>query len=130
MRIAAIDVGTNTALLFIGDVDSSGRIVQVHDEERFVRLGKGVDAERRLRPAAMNRVLAALKDYAEIIRANRVEAVTIAGTSASRDAVNREEFAEMIFEQIGYRYEILSGDDEAYWSFRGALAARPGLEDA
>lgn len=130
MRIAAIDVGTNTALLFIAEVDTFGRMIPLHDEERFVRLGEGVDADRRLKPDAMNRVLAALDDYAQIIREYEVEAVTIAGTSASRDAVNGPEFAEMVFERIGYPYEIIPGDEEAFWSFQGALSARPDLDDA
>ena len=62
-RIATIDIGTNTALLLIADVASDGSLHVVYDEERFVRLGEGVDATRRINPAALERLRKTLVDY-------------------------------------------------------------------
>lgn len=129
MRIATIDVGTNTCLLLVAEV-GAGRMVPVYHEGRFVRLGEGVDAERRLRPAAMERVLNALRAYKAKADELGATEVIIGATSASRDAANLPELQARVRHELGLEYRTLSGEEEAIWSFRGACSAYASLQAA
>src|SRR5690554_1224289 len=128
MRIATVDVGTNTALLLVGDV-GGGRLVSVYEEDRYVRLGQGVDAHRRLAPEAMDRVVDALAAYKARAEEYGAEAVVIGATSASRDARNLDELTARV-RALGLDYEVISGEDEALWTFRAACSAYPDLDAA
>jgi len=127
---ATVDVGTNTILLLVTTADASGRLVPLYEEERFVRLGEGVDASRRLARAAMDRVLAALHDYQATARAHGAEIVDVAATSASRDAANREDLVTRVRRETGLLYRVISGEEEARGAFRGACSAFPDLAAA
>ncbi|WP_456428736.1 Ppx/GppA phosphatase family protein [Rhodocaloribacter sp.] len=129
MRLAVIDVGTNTALLLIAERAADGRLRALHEESRFVRLGEGVDAARHIGAAALERLRTALLDYRSRAEAWGAREILVAGTSASRDAENRDELIAFVRRETGLRYEVLSGEDEARWSFEGAASAfdeRPG----
>lgn len=120
-RLATIDVGTNTAQLLVADVDASG----VHpclEAQRVVRLGEGVDAARRIRTPALDRLVAVLQDFRRQAAAHGAETVVVTGTSAARDATNRDELVARVRRDAGLYVEILSGDDEARWTFAGALS--------
>jgi exopolyphosphatase / guanosine-5'-triphosphate,3'-diphosphate pyrophosphatase len=128
--IATVDVGTNTILLLVTEVGPGHRLVPLYEEERFVRLGEGVDASRRLAPAAMDRVLAALHDYRALAAEHGAEIVSVGATSASRDAANRGDLIDRVRRETGLVYEVISGEEEARWAFRGACSAFPDLEAA
>ena len=89
-NVAAIDCGTNTIKLLVGDLarDPDG----VRRESRMVRLGQGVDATGRLAPEALERAFAAIDEYAAIIASAGVEQIRFCATSATRDAENADEF--------------------------------------
>ncbi|MFC5950147.1 exopolyphosphatase [Pseudonocardia lutea] len=124
-RVAAIDCGTNSIRLLIADVtetfDGTKDLRDLHREMRIVRLGKGVDATRRLDPEALERTRAALVDYTAAIRRKGVERVRMVATSATRDATNREDFFGMVRDVLGVEAEVISGDEEARLSFQGAV---------
>ncbi|HEX8299869.1 MAG TPA: hypothetical protein VF594_11975 [Rubricoccaceae bacterium] len=124
MRICAIDIGTNTVQSLIADV-VDGRLAIVSDEERFARLGQGVDAERRLAPEAMERAVVCLAAAQETAVRLGAEQIVIGATSASRDAANVGDLAARVRAELGLDYRVLSGADEAALSFRGAVAAWP-----
>lgn len=126
-RIATIDVGTNTAQFLVGDVHD-GRLDSVYEETRYVRLGQGVDANRRLAPEAVERVLAALADYKKTADEYGAATVVIGATSASRDAKNLNELRARV-RALGMDYEVISGDEEALWTFRAACSAYPDLDE-
>jgi exopolyphosphatase/guanosine-5'-triphosphate,3'-diphosphate pyrophosphatase len=129
-RLAAVDVGTNSTRLLVADV-AGGAIVAEHTREMVItRLGKGVDATRRLDPAALARTLAVIRGYAETCERLGVEAVRVAGTSAARDARNAEEFSGGVEAILGVRPEVLSGQEEAATSFLGATYDLPGPRPA
>jgi exopolyphosphatase/guanosine-5'-triphosphate,3'-diphosphate pyrophosphatase len=130
MRVATVDIGTNTVLLLVAEVDSSGGIATLAEEQHIPRLGKGVDAGRRLAADAMARAAAVLEEYLPLIERHHPESVVLAGTSAVRDAANREEFAELVRRKTGHPLEILSGADEAVWTYRGAVSGIPLLTAA
>jgi exopolyphosphatase/guanosine-5'-triphosphate,3'-diphosphate pyrophosphatase len=125
-RLAGFDLGTNTFLLLLADVDS-GRIDPVFEKETIVRLGQGVDAAGNLNAEAMQRGLACLKEYVTLVRQHRAEKIFAVGTSALRDAANRMEFLSAAAEKIGIHIEIISGETEARLAFMGALSNKPNL---
>ena len=128
VTVGVIDIGTNTVLLLVARIDAGGALTPLLYEQRIPRLGAGVDATRNIAPAAMARVIAVLKEYAALAAPHDPAAMAVCGTSAVRDASNREAFASEIFEQTGYRLEVLSGDEEAYWTYRGAVSGIPGAD--
>lgn len=124
-RVAAIDCGTNSIRLLIADVtvhdDGTRTLTDVHREMRIVRLGQGVDASGRLVDEAIQRTRGALTDYAATARREGVERTRMVATSATRDASNREDFFAMVRETLGVDAEVITGDEEAYLSFVGAV---------
>jgi len=114
--VAAIDCGTNTIKLLIGDLpDAAVR------ESRMVRLGQAVDATGRLAPEALERAFAAIDEYAALITQHRAERIRFCATSATRDAENAAEFTDGVRARLGIEPEVLSGDEEARLAFGGAV---------
>jgi exopolyphosphatase/guanosine-5'-triphosphate,3'-diphosphate pyrophosphatase len=129
MRIATIDIGTNTAQLLVAEV-SGGEVERLHVAERFVRLGEGVDASGRIGDAALQRLRSALLDHKQAAEAYGVDTFVVGATSASRDAANRDDVIRFVREETGLPYEILSGEEEATWSFAAATAPFDDLTGA
>ncbi len=117
--VAAIDCGTNTIKLLVGDLvgDPDG----VVRESRMVRLGQGVDATGRLAPDALARTFAAIEEYAAIIDRAGAGRLRFCATSATRDADNSAEFTAGVRERLGVEPEVLSGEEEARLAFAGAV---------
>ncbi|MEU0371134.1 Ppx/GppA phosphatase family protein [Streptomyces sp. NPDC006283] len=130
-RVAAIDCGTNSIRLLIADVEpATGRLVDLDRRMTIVRLGQGVDRTGRLAPDALERTFAACREYAAAIKEHGVQRVRFVATSASRDAENRDEFVGGVLDILGVEPEVISGDQEAEFSFTGAtnsLTTRPDL---
>ena len=124
-RVAAIDCGTNSVRLLIAEAGPEGRLVEFDRRLQLTRLGQGVDATGRFAPDALQRTLDAVASFAEVIREHGAEQVRMVATSAARDAGNRDEFFAGVRERLGVDAEIISGDEEAWLSFRGALTALP-----
>ena len=134
MRVAAIDCGTNSIRLLVADAvtDERGRTVlrDVVREMRIVRLGQGVDATGWLAEAALERTFVAVDEYAALIAEHGADRVRFVATSATRDAGNRDVFVAGIRSRLGVAPEVVSGDEEAALSFRGALNAAGDLDPA
>ncbi len=130
MTIASIDIGTNTVLLLVAKIDSSGVIDPLVYEQRVPRLGKGVDASKNLSAESMQRVVMVLQEYKTLLARYSPDAIVVCGTSAVRDATNREEFANLIYSSTGFVLEVMSGGDEAYWTYRGAISGINGITKA
>ncbi len=126
MNIATIDIGTNTVLLLIARFDASGTITPLVYEQQVPRLGKGVDSSRTLQLESVQRVIGVLKEYKEIMSKYSLDSTVVFGTSAVRDATNKNVLSEMIHREVGFELEVLSGEDEAIWTYRGAIS---GLKD-
>jgi exopolyphosphatase/guanosine-5'-triphosphate,3'-diphosphate pyrophosphatase len=122
MRLATIDIGTNTAQLLVVEI-ADGALRRRAAAERFVRLGEGVDARGRIGEAAQDRLLATLREHVAMARAHDVETIVVAGTSALRDATNRTAVCDRVRAELGLEVDILSGRAEAAWSFAAACAA-------
>ena len=116
--LAAIDCGTNSTRLLV----SEGGTRPLERLMRITRLGQGVDATGRLAPDAIDRTLAVLREYREVMDRFGVDRVRMTATSAARDAANREDFFAAAAEVVGIRPELLSGDAEGRLSFAGAVS--------
>lgn len=124
-RVAAIDVGTNTAQLLVADVADGAIVRRVHTDERFVRLGEGVDASGQIGAPALERLLDALRTQQAMAERHGAETIVVGATSASRDAANRQAVIDAVRQKTGLPYEILSGQEEAIWTFAAACDEYP-----
>ncbi len=135
VRLAALDVGTNSTRLLVADVEG-GVIVAEHAREMVItRLGKGVDRTGRFDPAALARTLDVLAGYAETCRRLGVERRRLVATSATRDAADRQVFRDAVRDLLGVEAEVLTGQAEAAAAYRGATTGgvrggRAGPPDA
>jgi exopolyphosphatase/guanosine-5'-triphosphate,3'-diphosphate pyrophosphatase len=126
VRVAVVDIGTNSTRLLIADVDpQSGDLQELSRRSRVTRLGDGVDSSGSLAEAAVERVFATLADYRSEIDAQECEANLAVLTSAVRDAANGGEFAARVRDDYGLDARVLSGDEEAQLTFLGAMSGRP-----
>ncbi len=122
MRIATIDIGTNAILLLVADIADDGTISAVHEEQVIARLGRGVDASRRINAEIFGRVSGFLKKYKTTAESLHCDKIIACGTSALRDASNSAEFIQFIRSMVGLEIAILSGQDEAEMTYRGAVS--------
>ena len=123
MRVAAVDLGTNTTRLLVADV-VDGTLAEVHRETRITRLGEGVDARRRLLPVPIARVRNTLSDYRRTLEALGAERTLLVATSAVRDAENGEAFLGEIEWSYAFATRLLSGEEEAAMTVRGVDSGR------
>jgi exopolyphosphatase/guanosine-5'-triphosphate,3'-diphosphate pyrophosphatase len=124
MKVAALDLGTNTFILLIVEVAPSGEIQKIiHDEVRVVRLGQGVHASRMFHPDALIRADECFSDFAEIIARNKVDRTLACATSAARDVTNQKTLFE-IAARHHIPLEIISGEQEAELTYWGAIPQR------
>ncbi|WP_217550777.1 Ppx/GppA phosphatase family protein [Streptomyces sp. GbtcB6] len=129
-RVAAIDCGTNSIRLLVADADpETGELVDLDRRMVIVRLGQGVDRTGRLAPEALERTFAACREYAAVIKEYGAERLRFVATSASRDAENRDEFVRGVLDILGVEPEVISGDQEAEFSFTGATRELSGRDD-
>ncbi len=127
MRVAVVDIGTNSTRLLIAEVDrESGALDELVRRSQVTRLGEGVDASGSLSSAAVERVLGTLSEYRELIDEHGCEANFAVLTSAVRDAENGDQFAARVRQEYGLDAHVLSGDEEAQLTFLGAMSGRAG----
>jgi exopolyphosphatase / guanosine-5'-triphosphate,3'-diphosphate pyrophosphatase len=126
VRLAAVDVGTNSTRLLVADVADGVIVAEQAREMVITRLGKGVDRSGRFDPGALARTLEVLAGYAEACRRLGVERRRVVATSATRDAADRQRFLDGVRELLGVEAEVLSGQAEAAATYRGATAGLGG----
>ena len=118
-RVAAIDVGTNSARLLVADV-AGGQVSPVERRSKVTRLGRGVDLCGRLSAEAIEDACAAIGEYVEAIDQLEVEAVDAIATSAVRDAENGDAFIAELRERFALSARTLDGEEEARLTYLGA----------
>jgi exopolyphosphatase/guanosine-5'-triphosphate,3'-diphosphate pyrophosphatase len=117
--IGSLDMGTNSTRVLVAE-PRDGTLHILDRRQTITRLGQDVNATGRLADEAVERTLACLRDYREILDRHGVERIRAAATSAARDAANRDEFFDAVEDTIGVRPELLSGTEEGRMSFLGA----------
>jgi exopolyphosphatase/guanosine-5'-triphosphate,3'-diphosphate pyrophosphatase len=124
MRVAVVDIGSNSTRLLIADVEEGRVTDELERRSTVTRLGTGVDSDGRLRDDAMQRVYDTLDEYHTEIERHRCDRGVAVLTSAVRDSANGEEFADTVQERYGLEPHVLTGDQEAQMTFRGATSER------
>ena len=125
MRVAAIDIGTNSVLLLIANKTPTSSLEPLVELSTITRLGQQVDRTRSLHPDAVSRTLACLRSYAQLLQQHAVDRLAVVATSASRDAQGADSFLHQAREILGVAPAIISGEREALLTFAGALSALP-----
>jgi exopolyphosphatase / guanosine-5'-triphosphate,3'-diphosphate pyrophosphatase len=116
MKVASIDIGTNTILLLIANV-GEGKLEPLLEKETVVRLGEGLQKNGVLSSAAMDRGYLALGEYLQLCESRGVQKIFAAGTSALREAKNSDEFRAGVKGRLGLSIEVISGEEEARLSY-------------
>jgi exopolyphosphatase / guanosine-5'-triphosphate,3'-diphosphate pyrophosphatase len=127
MRIAVVDIGSNSTRLLVADV-RGGVATQLDRRTSVTRLADGVDTSGRLSDEAIGRVERTLADYRKAIEELNVEVTIGVLTSAVRDAANGEEFVTRVREVYGIDARVIPGEEEARLTFLGATDGRGDVE--
>ncbi len=120
LRVAALDIGTNTCLMLIGELDESGQFNIIRDEHAIIRLGENVDKTRKITDEAYERLSSTLTKYKSIIDELKVTDIAACGTSALRDALDRDEILARVKNDFDINISIIEGDREAELTYLGA----------
>jgi len=115
-KVASIDIGTNTILLLIAQVEG-GKIHPLHEIETVARLGEGLQKNGILLQEAMDRVIQTLAQYLKRSQEMGAQKIFAAGTSALREAKNSEDFLKSAKGKLDLSIEVISGEEEAQLSF-------------
>jgi len=126
-RSAFIDIGTNTLLCLVAEIRDTGRFRILEDLAHVTRLGEGVDRTGRIDPAAEERTLVALERFRDQCAGLGVQEFVAVGTSALRDAENRREVLDRFAARLGFNVRVISGAEEAAYSFLAVQRGLPGL---
>lgn len=130
MLVAAIDVGSNTIRMLIGEVQDN-ILSRIHSDRAITRLAKGIEETGNLGEENMNKSISVLKDFSRSIKSYGATCVTAVGTSALREAKNNRSFIDSVFHETGIRIEIISGVKEAEFTAKGILlGARENIESS
>lgn len=130
VRVAVVDIGTNSTRLLVAEVDpSEGSLEELVRRSQVTRLGDGVDASGSLSEQAMARVFSTLDLYHSEIQEYQCQANLAVLTSAVRDAANGADFAAHVRDDYGLDARVLKGEEEAQLTFLGAMAGRPAAAE-
>ena len=126
MKLASIDIGTNTAQMLVVESSPLGNFNVLADIHAIVRLGEGVDATHAISDAAFQRLREVVRMHQNTLESLGINHAAFVATSAMRDASNRDSIIARIEQEFGVRIELLSSKDESRFSYRGAAS---GLQD-
>jgi exopolyphosphatase/guanosine-5'-triphosphate,3'-diphosphate pyrophosphatase len=121
-RFASIDVGSNTLRLLIAEPAVSAPLRSIHLERRITRLGENFLPDRILQPAAMDRSIAALQEFVELMGENGVSKYSAGATAVVREAGNGSNFLDLVQRETGLGVRLLSGSEEARLSLLGVAS--------
>jgi len=114
-------VGTNSIKLLVGSVDESGVITPVLEKSRQTRLGQGFYEHHLLQPEPIAATAETVAKFTALAREHRAQSIRAIATSAAREASNQAELVTAIKQSSGVDLEIISGEQEAEWAYRGVI---------
>ncbi len=123
MRVTAIDLGTNTVRLLVGESDGSGGYRPVFAAHEITRLGQGLLPDRILQPEPIQGNLVVLQRFRHAAESHAAIQIAVVGTSALREAKNRESFLDRAWREAGVQMRVISGAEEARLTLLGIRAA-------
>jgi exopolyphosphatase/guanosine-5'-triphosphate,3'-diphosphate pyrophosphatase len=124
MTVASIDIGTNTILLLIADVNlKSSEIKVIENLHNIPRIGRGLKKGNPMSEENIKRLFDVVTGYSKVIKKHKCEKVLLTGTNALRIASNKNEIIKEIKNQFGYDLNIIPGEEEAKYSYLGAVSS-------
>src|SRR5579884_1424972 len=117
--LAGIDIGTNTFRLLVAEMNDARALREIGSAKEITRLGEGFSIQKAFLPEAVERSIATLKRFKEILQKYRIDDLIVVGTSAVREAQNREDFLKEVKRQTGFDVQVISGEEEALCTFLG-----------
>jgi exopolyphosphatase/guanosine-5'-triphosphate,3'-diphosphate pyrophosphatase len=120
LKISVIDIGSNTIKLVNYNVKRDLSFTAFQQESTKVKLGESLDRTHNLSDQSIERAIDTLLLYRDIIRVESIKRTLCVGTSAIREAQNGSDFVDQVYKRTGFKIRILSGKEEAYYSYLGA----------
>ena len=120
MKIASIDIGSNTVLLLIAETDDQNITKTVLNRYRMPRISKGLTKERNISDSKIEELFTVLAEYKSLTVQYKCTKVLVTATAGFRKAANSEEISKMIKTRFGFTVETINGKTEALYSFLGA----------
>jgi exopolyphosphatase/guanosine-5'-triphosphate,3'-diphosphate pyrophosphatase len=128
IRLATIDVGTNTTLLLVAEAEDARRVRVLEDRAEITRLGRGIGGDGRLGQAGIDATCAALAEYARLAHRHGAGIVAV-GTEALRRAPNADAFLDRARDILGVDVEVIGGEREAALTFLAATRSFPAAAE-
>jgi exopolyphosphatase/guanosine-5'-triphosphate,3'-diphosphate pyrophosphatase len=122
MKISAIDIGTNTILMLVAEVNEQGEIIPIRDFHEIARLGEGLNKNGKISDEALQRAIKILKSYSTYSNELGVNKIFCVGTAAFRDAKNSDEVIKKIRAETGIEVRVIDGELEAFLSYIGTIS--------
>ncbi len=120
MRIATIDIGTNSVLLTVAERNEAGVFTALHEDAQITRIGQGLGQSQMFVPEAMDRTVVVLQAYANKCQELKVDQIIAVGTAAFRRAFNAKDFVAQVKQSTDLSIEIIPGEREAELSYKAA----------
>ena len=119
MKLASIDIGTNSTRLLITDYQNN-KFIPLERKMKITRLGKNLDENNMIGKDSASKTVKVLSDYQRLIEDYDVKKFRVVGTSAVRKASNSDWFISCVYKHLGMKIDVVSGKEEARLSFYGA----------
>lgn len=123
--VGVIDLGSNTTRLIVMEYTPHHSFKLLDEVRETVRLAEGIGEDGRLQPAPMQRGVDAMKLFGSFCQASGIDTVLAVATSAVREATNQAEFVARVEAEAGIKLRVISGEDEAYYGYLGAINSLP-----
>lgn len=123
-RLAVIDIGTHSILCLVAEINQQGEVIVVDQAVRTVRLGRGVGRRGVIQNESLQKAIEVLKEFNRMAADHHVDQTIAVGTRVFRAARNREQVCKTIRRETGLDVEVLSDQDEAQASYKGAVYGR------
>jgi len=121
-HVAIIDIGSNAVRLVV--YNELNRVpIKVHTERDICGLGKGLLETGHLNPQGVKHAIDSLTRFSGILKAMKIKNVRAVATAAMRDATDGLRFMKRVKDKVGIQIEVITGDDEAYYSALGVIAS-------
>ncbi len=124
MRYAAIDIGTNSCRLLMAEIQDN-KLLTLSRDMKTTRIGEGLHQNGNISQTAMERTIACLNSFLKNIGDSGIAYCRIVATSALREALNQEEFLNLVRQKCGTSIELVSAEEEAHLSY---LGVKKGLD--
>jgi exopolyphosphatase/guanosine-5'-triphosphate,3'-diphosphate pyrophosphatase len=117
--VAFLDIGTNSIRLLLVRINPNHSVAILTQQKEVVRLGEGEFIEQTLQPEAMKRAVLVCQKFCEMARSRSAEEIIAVATSATREAINQQEFIQIITDKAKIKVHTISGKEEARLTYMG-----------